>query len=102
MKSTKHDYQLFEKGIQDLMKKIGSDIQWLDRHYMESIYSSETPFDPSVLVSLKERLEKRAEDLARENYAMAGCRGYSLYLLESDLDYQQCMRTSIEELANQG
>jgi hypothetical protein len=105
MESTKHNYQLFEKKIQDeikeLMKKIKSDIQWLDQRCMESIYYSETLFDLSELVSLKERLEKIAEDLAQENYVIVECRGYSLHLLESDPDYREYMRTSIEELANQ-
>lgn len=100
-----HNYQLFEKEIQnqikDLMKKIRADIQWLDQHCMESIYYSETLFDLSELLGLKERLEKIVEDLAQENYAITECRGYSYYLLETDPDYLEKQRTRIEEMANQ-
>jgi hypothetical protein len=97
--------QLLEKRIQDeikdLMKQIRSDIEWLDQHCMKSIYGSETLFDLSELVDLKERLEKIAEDLAQENYAIVECRGYSIHLWETDPDYLDNMRTRIEELANQ-
>jgi hypothetical protein len=106
MESTKHNYQLFEKKTQDeikgLMKQIRSEIEWLHQHCMESIYYSESLFDLSELVYLKERLLEMAEDLAQENHAMIGHPGYSLYLLESDPDYLEHMRASIEELANQG
>jgi hypothetical protein len=105
MESTKHNYQLFEKKtqdeIKDLMKQIRSDIRWLDQHCMKSIYYSESLFDLSELVDLQERLEKIAEDLAQENSAITGCRGYSLYLMDTDPDHVEKMRTRIEELANQ-
>lgn len=106
MEETKHNYQLFEKKIQDeikeLMKEIRSEVQRLDQHCMESIYYSETLFDLSELVDLKEQLEKTAEDLAQDNYAIVGGRGYSLHLWETDPHYLDNMRTRIEELANQG
>ncbi len=104
MESTKHNYQLFEKKTQDeikgLMKQIRSNIEWLDQYCMKSIYCSEDLFDLSELVYLREGLEEIAEDLAQKNHAIVEHPGYSMYLLESDPDYLEHMRTSIEELAN--
>jgi hypothetical protein len=105
MESTEHSYQLFErkiqKSIKGLMKKISAETEWLDQHCMESIYYSETLFDLSELVNLKERLEGIANDLAHENCAIEEYRGYSLQLLETDPNYVEQIRSRIEEMVEQ-